>query len=66
MKGFIIELNEDFGYIRGIDGNDYLFKRELKYQNFSMNDTVLFRGEKIKVKENYYIYKASQIIKNNN
>lgn len=65
MKGKIIELNQENGYIKGEDDHIYFFnKKDLKIKN--LNNTILFRPNKEIINPNYTLYKATNIIETTN
>lgn len=63
MKGQVIEINDDFGYIKGEDNNNYVFiqSNDVIYKDgISINDTVIFKPIYFK---NLNMYKATLIEK---
>ena len=66
MKGIIVELNQEFGYIQGIDQNKYFFNKIDLEEPLLINQKVFFRANKEIVSKDYTIYKATNIEKDNN
>lgn len=63
MNGKVIDKNNEIGHIEGEDQNIYFFNVKDLEEECKIDDKVLFRPNKEQIKENYAIYKATNIIK---